>query len=104
METAYAPTTRCLTDAASCLTLLPFSRNLALASILPMLGKRTQPNTGHDLSTATAIHRRAIEGGLMRRTVSFDVVREVPTAAQVQAVQQSSDRPRRDLPALPAAR
>jgi hypothetical protein len=89
----------------SCLTVVPMYRELMeqakarLPSVLP----GTLTEAFQDPRCAIALYRAAIELGYMRRTVSFDVVKQVPTAESVAAVQGISGRQLEDWPILTAA-
>ena len=89
----------------SCLTLVPMYRDL-LEQAKPRL-PTTMPGSVfeafQDPRCAIAVYRAAIELGYMRRTVTFDVVKAVPTPQSVAAVMDFTDRRSEDWPTLTAA-
>lgn len=89
----------------SCLTLVPATRELMeAANVRPLpFAKNSLSQTFQDARFAIALYRAAIELGFMRRTVSFDVVKEVPTAKDVAAILAVNDHQPEDLPLLTAA-
>jgi hypothetical protein len=84
----------------SCLSLVPLLRELLEHALPRMPDSVAVPeiNAFQDPRCAIAIYRSAIELGFMQRTVSFDVVNELPTAQNVAAL--LNDRPPVDLPKL----
>jgi hypothetical protein len=83
----------------SCFSVLPLLPELVEQSLprLPASVDGPEANAFQDPRCAVAIYRSAIELGLMQRSVSFDVVKEVPTE---QSIALLNDRPPLDLPAL----
>ena len=90
----------------SCLTLAPMYREL-MEHALPRLPRDISASSVfeafQDPRCAIAVYRAAIELGYMRRTVSFDVVKEVPSAQAVARVLEVNGRRSEDWPELTAA-
>ncbi len=86
----------------SCLSVVPILQELLeLAnSRLPPRGTGSEIDEFQDPRCAIAVYRSAIELGFMRRTLTFDVAKELPTAESVAAVMDISDRRPVDLPRL----
>jgi hypothetical protein len=84
----------------SCIGLVPLLPELLEHALprLPSWAEVPKLDAFQDPRCAVAVYRSAIELGYMRRTVSFDVARELPTAENVTAL--LSDRPPVDLPRL----
>ena len=90
----------------SCISVVPMTRVLIEAALprLPSdLTKGTVISAFQDPRCAIAFYRTAIELGYMQRTVSFDVVKELPTAESVAAITEISGRLLADLPGLTLA-
>ena len=89
----------------SCLTLVPMNQELLehAQPRLPLSLPGSVLEGFQDPRCGIAVYRAAIELGYMRRTVTFDVVKEVPTASSIAAVHGISDRLSGDWPTLTAA-
>jgi hypothetical protein len=88
----------------SCLTSLPLLPELLAAALerLPLRDGDRVAEVFQDPRCAVAAYREAIALGVMQRCVTFDAAERVPTAQDVAAVRELSDRLSMDMPALTA--
>jgi hypothetical protein len=86
----------------SCITLVPLLKELLEQSRprLPAKLPGSELEVFQDPRCAIAIYRTALDLGYMRRTVSFDPVKAIPTERDVAMVRAINDRLSADLPAL----
>jgi len=86
----------------SCLCVAPLTPELLAHALprLPTMGKGPDIQAFQDPRFAVAMYRSAITLGYMRRTVTFDVVEKLPTAADIAVLKEVNDRLSADLPQL----